>query len=528
MDHKLIIRDFIIRYTYSSFITTKEIDLYKLSYLLIKYKITRCLFLDNNYFIWTENDIAKYGTVIYSDDEKLHFVIDKSGKRVDLPNDIYAFFVKFINKIITENQIIYNDGNIDYIDFFVDPIIFSDDTIDVSFYPYMRIFQDGITVTKYEVEYKNQQIELKKFIDDYVNFASYQFKKITTSPSICHLMIESYHKTKENNFYNRVKIVHNLKKSKEILDTRTYIEEINGISYHFVTSPEAGVQTLANFNLSLNNIIVNLISKKKNELFYLLFDRIKIYRNGNLWVGRPYIYINDFNGMKRTGTENNNFFGLSFQHIMNRSVVEDWITIKEDMKNNLRLRDDSLYYTNSAVSLFVNSSALQESKNTQNLIDNLEVLEDYIEYGYMINKALLQLTKESLTPEEINKLRWKANYLIDFEQFTYYHETRYWIKHLLKARSLDLIKEQTKEAFEIRLQERLYTSDKKNKDLSISLSVIFGLLASVSIAEFIGEPLLEKLDFFSSLDVLWIKSASFFITLFIIWTYIGFIRYRHK
>lgn len=502
MDHKLIIRDFIIRYTYSSFITTKEIDLHKLSYLLIKYKITRCLFLDDNYFIWTENDTAHYGTTMYSEDEKCHFVIDNSGNRVDLPTDIYAFFVKFLNKRITENQIIHNDGNINYIDFFVDPIIFSDDTIDVTFYPYMRIFQDGITITKYEVEYENQQIELENFINDYVNFSSYQFKKITTSPSICHLMIESYHKTKENSFYNRVKIVHNLRKSKEILDTRTYTEEINGILYHFVTSPEAGIQTLANFNLTLNNIIVNLISKKRNELFYLLFDRIKIYRNGNLWVGRPYIYINNFNDMKRTGTENNNFFGLSFQHIMNRCVVEDFITIKENMKKNLRLRDDSLYYTNSAVSLFVNSSSLQESKNTKNLIDNLEVLEDYIEYGYMINKALLQLTKESLTPEEINKLRWKANYLIDFEQITYYHETRHWIKHLLQARNLDLIKEQTKEAFEIRLQERLYTSDKKNKDLSISLSVIFGLLASVSVAEFIGVPLLKQLEFFKGANEL--------------------------
>jgi len=528
MDHKLNIKDFLIRYVYTSFITTKEIDLDNLASILLINKVTKCILLDNNIFLWTENETLNYGISKYSDFDECHIIVDTSGKKINLPPDINYFYIRFINKRITENIIIHKDGNINYIEFYTDPVIFSDDDKETVFYPYMKIFQDSITVTKYEFLTKNIEISTEDFISKHVNLSTHFFNKLSTSPYIYHLMIEAYHKTKKNKMYDRFKIITELRKSKKALTTNIFTKVFNQIEYSFVTSQEERNQTLSDLNISLNNVIAYLISMRKNEFYYLLIDRKKIYQNGNLWVGRPYIYLKDFENIKKTGTENNNFFGMSFQYIMYRGIVDNWISIKEDSKKSLRLRDDSLYFTNSAVSLFVNGKSIIETGSTTEILDNLEVIEDYIEYGYMINKALLQLTKSSLTPEEINKLRWKANYLIDFEQITYFHDTRHWIKESLQSRSINLIKEQTKEAFEIRLQERLYTTDKKNKDLSISLSVIFGLLASVSIAEFIGEPLLKKLDFFNSLDVLWIKSASFFITLFIIWAYIGFIRYRHK
>lgn len=528
MDQNLIINDFLIRYTYTSFITTDDIDLKKLTNALLKNKITRCILNEDNALFWLENDILLHGFAQFSKSEKSYILIDKYRNKIILPPHIDELYKKLVNKRDKEQRIIHNNGSRYYIDFYTDPIKLNRNKSEVTFQPYIKIFKDSITIIKYELKEKNLKINTEDFIKDYVNLISLKHEKIYCSPSLYSMFIESSNKIQKNNILERAITIYNLISSDKEIYKNSKTENINDISQSLIEIPDSQDNSLVNITISLINIIEYQLFKPRNNLLYLMLGYNQKYNNSNLWVGRPYIYIKKYENMKEKGSENNSFYGYNFQYIMSRKISKDSLSIKDDSKLNLRLSDDSLYFSNSGVSLFINSKHLYENGDYKDLLHTLEITEDYLEYGYMIHKALLSLVLLSKTPEEINKLRWKANHLIDFDMLTYYGEVRHWFRECLKARNIEVIKTQTKEAFEIRLQERLYTSDKKNKDLSISLSVIFGLLASVSIAEFIGEPLLKKLDFFNSLDVLWIKSASFFITLFIIWAYIGFIRYKHK
>lgn len=512
MDQKLIINDFLIRYTYTSFITTNDIDFRKLAINLLEDKVASCVFIEDNIFGWVEDNAVFLGIPQFSKNDNCYVLIDEKRNQLKLPTYINNLYKKLINKRAKENSIIHHDGSIRFLDFYTDPIKFTNGEDKLIIQPYIKIFKDSITIIKYEIEKEDLSINTEYFIKNYVNLISSKYDTIYCSPHLCSIFIESFQKKQKTNFFQRAILLRNLIISNEEVNKKIKKERFNNVLHSFVEIPNAKNNSLSDLTISLITTIEYQLLKPKNNFLYLIRGYNKIHDSKNLWVGRPYIYINKYENMKEKGSENNSFYGYEFQYIMNRNISKDLISIKNDSKSNLRLNDDSLYFSNSSVSLFLNGKYLYDSGKYKDLLRTLETTEDYLEYGYMINKSLLSLVQLSKTPEEINKLRWKSNYLVDFDLLTYYGEVRHWFREGLKTRNIEVIKIQTKEAFEIRLQEGIYTNDERNYKTNITLTIVFGTLATVSIAEFITEPLLKHLKIFSNSESYFLNPISFFIT----------------
>ncbi|MGA9699526.1 MAG: hypothetical protein WBQ67_11475, partial [Acinetobacter sp.] len=217
--------------------------------------------------------------------------------------------------------------------------------------------------------------------------------------------------------------------------------------------------TLSTLTQSLLNLFAYLLSNPNSGIRYLLFGQRKIIENGTYWEGRPYIYLLDFKGECSTASENNKKFKNEFLSIIER-FTSDFRKDRE-LVEDIRFFDDASIFFEKSACLKVLSKKAKEIDVPENYISSHEAIATYIEYVYMLHRALLQKIRQSHSVDEVSALRWRANELASPQEIAASGEVRIYSKNAWEKFGINDLKAQINEAILISYDEKQFKHEKK-------------------------------------------------------------------
>ena len=181
---------------------------------------------------------------------------------------------------------------------------------------------------------------------------------------------------------------------------------------------------------------------------------------------------------------------------MSRSLIQRKSNPKQYLSKDYRYFDDYSVFISSSFSLCVWSKQGIDSheewndSNNGSLIYGQQAINEFIEYGYMINRMLLQKVDNSKDLKAINQLR---NQILDFKNYIKDAPRHGEIRELIDA-SLDKygaleLETRINQRLDLRLDElnRLYNVN--NNSTNRLIAITFGLIASFSLSNRLIEPI---------------------------------------
>ena len=220
---------------------------------------------------------------------------------------------------------------------------------------------------------------------------------------------------------------------------------------------------------------------------YLFLGQKKIIDNGNYWEGRPYIYLLDFNGNCLTASENNKKFGKEFCEIIERFKSDCRKEVK--LGADVRFLDDASVFFEKSACLKVLSRKSMEIDTPENNILSHEAIATYIEYVYMIHRALLQKITQSHSVDDVSALRWRVNQLPSPQQIAASGEVRTYSHEAWEKFGIENLKAQISEAILISYDDKKFKHEKQSNVVNLAFAILFGFLAIPSVGKDVIAPI---------------------------------------
>jgi len=244
----------------------------------------------------------------------------------------------------------------------------------------------------------------------------------------------------------------------------------------------------------LNECIDYVVNQTSADFIYILkgMDK-KRYHLGNYWVGRPSIYIIEFDEQPETSPDIIRDYGTEVRKILSRISGSNFLKVGDFLEPNLRKFDDYDVYMNEALTLWIYSKkglarwGDKKDPNHGKLVYEKHIQEEFIDYLDITYRQ--QLEKSSIKPgknETIFDKRTKILNLLDISRKVgYAGEINEFHEFAGKKLKWDEMRKQAEE--NIRLSAEY--SDDNFRKFGLVISIIFGLSAASNIAAQITLPL---------------------------------------
>lgn len=483
-----------IYYTYCSYLDLQSIDFKSLIDKILDFQIASCI-IENNEIYYNLKNTSKILGFEYPFDNKVDlnfYPIKNVATGEDIPSTCYEAALDSFN----HNRLFNQNPSLKFIKVYLEKIFIEIDDEVVILAPNITIFEDGVVVFKYKNVLSEMDLKLDEYIHKHVNLGLKAFDNVYINPFICNILAISYNHKLKIPFYRRFKLLKEEKEHCKLVDENTHSIEVNSevIKLVELTKDEFSQDNLSTLTQSLLNMFAFLLSFPNLGVKYLLLGQKKIIDNGIYWEGRPYIYLLDFKGRCLTATENNKKFEKEFCEIIERynSDYRKEVKLGEDVRF---LEDASVFFEKSAC-LKVLSRKSKDIETSEDYILSHEAISTYIEYVYMIHRALLQKITQSHSVDDVFALRWRVNGLASPQQIAASGEVRLYSNEAWGKFGIDNLKTQINEAILISYDEKQFKHEKKSNVVNLTFAILFGLLAIPSVGKDVIAPIWKTTNFY--------------------------------
>lgn len=487
-----IVSDWEISHTYSSYLSFSEIDLNKLAVSLIINDLAELIIESNQIVYWKFNDELQVAQLIFISEEdgnsgEFHLEL-LFGSTLEMTEDVQVFFEDACNLIFSDQKLFNTTDAKKNIRVYFQKFLAKYSYGEFLVLPCFKIFEDGVTLVKYKLNSKNENTEIYDFIDNIVNIGLNKFLDIKVSPSICKLSSISYMYSIKQSIFSRFKCMKNAKIHINEVNNRTSEYKFENQKIKLVELPrvENNKDSLSSLTLTYLNIINFIYASPKNDWYFLLFGINEKVHQSNYWSGRPYIYLINFKDKEQTASQNNNNFYKEFIGIIQRAY-NPYTTI-QDLPEDMRAFEDSSDFISSSGYLCAFSNILNDDE-IKNSIYNKEIISEYLEYGYIIHKALKAKIQYSNNLSETFLLRSEVNSLGELYELSYSGEVRSFLDKGWQEFGLSKIKKQIDGEINIDHDYKNYKYQIYNNNFNRFLTIIFGVLTIPTIAKEIIVPI---------------------------------------
>lgn len=398
--------------------------------------------------------------------------------------------------------IVFEDGFLtDYIRISVGLIkAFSKDKqVNYHLYLTIKLYRNGVIIVEYREISPQKKIHYADFISSDLNLGMVGFESVEVPLAIVDLCAKAYHEsTFKYSFLQRLRMIHIGKKhSRAVQDMKKSVKS-GDFTFELaeLINLEKSHENLCSISQTIFSIIGYAASGPRQGLSYLCLGQKELIKAGNFWSGRPYTFITNFESQRKSAKRNVEVFGQSLGCIMSRSLIQRESNPKQYLSKDYRYFDDYSVFISSSFSLCVWSKQGIDSheewndSNNGSLIYGQQAINEFIEYGYMINRMLLQKVDNSKDLKAINQLR---NQILDFKNYIEDAPRHGEIRELIDA-SLDKygaleLEARINQRLDLRLDElnRLYNVN--NNSTNRLIAITFGLIASFSLSNRLIEPI---------------------------------------
>lgn len=522
-----IISNWEISYTYSSYLSFDKINLDKLAIRLIVNDLAELIIESNQIVYWKFNDELQVAQLILSIDENgssgVAHLEPLVGSTLEMTENVKVFFNDACNLVFSDQKL-FNTTDVKknirvYFQKFLAKYSYGEFLI----LPYFKIFEDGVTLVKYKLKPKNEKIEITDFIENFVNMGLNKFLDIKVSPSISKLSSIAYMYSIKQSIFSRFQCLRDAKIHFNEVKNRTIDYEYENQKIKLVELPrtENNQDSFSSLTLTYLNIINFIYIAPKNDWQFLLFGINANIHQSNYWLGRPYVYLIDFNEKKQKSSQNNNEFYREFIGILQRAY-NPYTTI-QDLPEDMRYFEDSSDFISSsgylcAFSNFLNDDGVKQS------IYNKEIISEYLEYGYIIHRALKAKIQYSTDLSDIFLLRSDVNNLDELYELSYSGEVRSFLEKGWQEFGLSKIKKRIDEEINIDHDYKNYKYQIYNNNFNRILTIVFGILTIPTLAKEIIVPIWKYSEIMVPMDENLMNIFSLIIAFFIIITIVYVLR----
>lgn len=521
------VSDWGISYTYSSYLSFSEIDLNKLAVRLITNDLAELIIESNQIVYWKFNDELRVAQLLFTPDEDgnsgaFHLEL-LFGSTLEMTEDIEVFFEDACNLAFSDQKLFNTTDVKKNIRVYCQKFLAKYSYGEFLILPCLKIFEDGVTLVKYKLESKNKDIKIYDFIENFVNIGLNKFLDIKVSPSISKLSSISYMYSIKQSIFSRFKCLKDAKMHINEVNNRTSEYTIENQIFRLVEFPgaENNKDSFSSLTLTYLNIINFIYVAPKRDWHFLLFGINGRVHQSNYWSGRPYVYLFDFKDKEQTASQNNNKFYKEFIGIIQRAY-NPYITIQE-LPEDMRAFEDSSDFISSSGYLCAFSNILNED-GVKNAIYNKEIISEYLEYGYIIHKALKAKIQYSNNLSETFLLRSYVNNLGELYELSYSGEVRTFLEKGWQEFGLSKIKKQIDEEINIDHDYKNYKYQIYNNNFNRFLTIIFGVLTIPTIAKEVIVPIWRYSEIMVPKDENLITIFSLIIAFFTITTLVYLLR----
>jgi len=411
-----------IWHTFSSYFDTEKIDLSEAANCLIDSGLVYLSFQSDGLTIWRgKKGIGKGLTTIQLNPDKMgaSFSLELVNDNMKLPEDFsleawwQACYFRFAemrlfgaNNSIPHSYIRLYLGQID---------LFIDNTLSkVKLYPVVILYESGIVIVEFRTISSNKEISINDFITENVNLYRDKIDHIQVPPMLSKLAARAWNYTYKKWKINQRVLFPFLEKRHDMaIDQQTTTENTGDFSFDFAPLSKddnsENYDQLESLAFTIFHTFAFVFSKPRTGWKFSILGQKKLIQLGNFWVGRPHIHLVKFENQRQTATENEETHKSDYEKIMLRWSGIEYLSGFKHLPADSRIFQDYNSYISKALSLWVWSldglkqEEQNEDANRGHLIYEHQATIEFLEYGYMLHRALLSRTnKLEMTDEILN------------------------------------------------------------------------------------------------------------------------------
>jgi hypothetical protein len=502
----MLIRDWDIWHTYSSFLNVGHIDLMQLGEALVESGVVPCVLHRDGRTWWRTGQGTRRGSTHVELNPrrigaKITLEVDGGG---ETGLEGYAAEAWYQASHFRFNELrLCMEGPLPppYIravlgEFHLNS---SEEGFGVILYPIVKIFDSGVILVQFRTIAPDRDIPIDEFIRRHVNLGLIPFDEVEVPPEVTDLAARAYYHSvikwplHLRLFLNKVERQHR----RAVAEKTKEIRSGDFIAWLTPLPREGGHgDTLASLAQMIFSIVGFVGSDPRSGVSFLLLGQRRIILPGNYWCGRPHIYLLDFEGQKSSATENVKTFSREFGWIHGRhpggSSEQGLRYLPEDMRHF----DDYSTFLSQTASLWVWSNAGKERQeewadlNRGHLIYEQQATIELFEYGYMLHRALHARVEEAESSAQIHELRWALNHLqSSIADATHFGETRELLHAGWEKAGVSDLKARIVEGLSIRSDQTAVRDARESERIGRWLIIVFGVVAVPPIANEVLSPL---------------------------------------
>lgn len=504
-EESLILDEWSIFHTYTSFLDVEDLDLHEAATLLVDNDFAPCI-LHRDGTTWFKSDEEVLSGITTHKLESNEIVIRLVGQdSKDIFSQLNSYAqeswhqsIQFrMNELIAFEDVFMTD----YIRISVGLIKAFSEENQTNYHLYLtvKLYRNGVIIVEYRELSPENKIDYSDFIKSDLNLSMIGFDSVEVPVAIMDLGAKAYHESIfKYSFHQRLRIIGIGKKHSSAV--QSVKRNIKSGDFNFelaeLIQSDDNLETLSSISQTIFSIVGYIASKPRKGLSYLCFGQRNIIQAGNFWSGRPYTFITDFQGQRKSAKENVDIFGHSLGCIMGRSLIERESNPKQYLSKDYRYFDDYSIFLSSSFSLCiwskqgVDSQKAWNDSNNSGLIYRQQAINEFLEYGYMINRMLLQKVNNSKNLEAINKLR---SQILDFKNYikdaSRHGEIRELIDASLTEYGVPELETRINQRLELQLDELNRIYNVSNNSMNRLIVITFGMIASFSLSNRLIEPI---------------------------------------
>jgi hypothetical protein len=503
----MILRDWDVWHVYSSFLDTEKVDLEAAAKVLVQSGAAVCAFHRGGRTWWqTDTGIHSGMTTVTPgttcSEAQLELVAE-NGEKCDLGDYATEAWFEASYFRFAEQRVLGDEPRIPppYVRAVLGEFHLTSDKagLTVVTYPVVKLFENGIILVEFRIIAPKDEILLEEFIDTFMKLGVIKFDNVLVPPSISELAPKAFYHSvqfwqphyraylawKERSHYRAVK-----EKTCEF-QSGDFIARLAPL-----TMDEHQFDTLSSLAQTLFSIVGFIISNPRLGAKYIFLGQRKIIQTGNWWSGRPHVYLIDFEGQRSSAQKNIKAFGAEFGLILGTQVGDKKKVGLRYLSEDLRHFDDFSTFIAQSASLWVWSKNGRERQNAWadanrgHLIYEHHAIIELLEYDYILHRALLAKAEIAKSANVVYSARWAINQLrSDIANASHFGEIRELLIAGLKAMGIEDLRDRIHESLSIREAEASLREMRGNERFRRSITILFGLIATHSLASQILNPI---------------------------------------
>jgi hypothetical protein len=495
-----------IWHTYSSTLKAQEIDLESLAEMLVHQGVAHAVLHRDGLTFWRAGDGIGRGTTYVNIDSAGVMAEIKIQPQDDQQPELCGFaqeaWYQAAHFRFNEKRVFHPDSDLPppYIRAYLGQcnLISVDDGRCIRIYPVVVVYKTGVILVEFRMISPEQSIDVGSFINEDINLFRHGFDRIECPPGLVRLSARAWYSSHPRwRLHHRAMLLFLERGHDDTVKEQSRVDNEGDFDFELTSLSNAGEEErLHSFALTIMHVFAYLASAPRRGLSFLFRGQKPIPEIGDYWVGRPHVYLIDFDGQKETAEENLKVHRATFASMLARVDPENHLMPDDLVPEDTRFFSDYNALIKKEMSLWIWSLSgrrRQEQWADQNrghLIYEQQATMELMEYGYMLHHRVLE--KALGLSRSVDVLDAREDLLaLDarIDRISGFGEIRQLLSKGWGRYGVKIIRRQITEALAVRGQKAAIHEQQLAHALSTGLGVVFGLVAVPALAGQVLEPL---------------------------------------